>query len=374
MKYRTLGRTGEKISALAFGAMRLPLAEKPDTIDEPASIEMMRYAVDQGVNYIDSAYVYQNGASERVVGKTLLDGYRSKVSIATKAPVWNAEKTADFDRFLDEQLERLQTDHIEFYLLHCLTKSSWPKMKQLDVFSWAEQARADGRIGYFGFSFHDSLDVFKEIVDGYDWDFCQIQYNLVNEDVQAGTEGLKYAAGKGLGVIIMEPLFGGGLAVPPPEIQELWQVSGFRPADVALRWLWDKPEVSVVLSGMNTMGQVRENIESAERAAVGALAAEERDVVRCVQEKYRELSPVPCTKCGYCMPCPHGVDIPRNIELLNDATVFKGNSAVLCQNIYNSLPEQERAGACQVCGECEERCPQGIEISSVMKKVVEQFG
>ena len=373
MKHRTLGSTGKELSALGFGAMRLPSGPEPDTIDEPVAIEMMRYAIDRGVNYVDSAYVYQNGASERVVGKALLDGYRDRVSVATKVPVWDVAKTDDFDRFLEEQLLRLQTDHIEFYLLHCLTKSSWPKMKQLDVFAWAERTRAAGRIGHFGFSFHDSLDVFKGIVDDYDWDFCQIQYNLVNEDVQAGREGLKYAAERGLGVVIMEPLFGGSLALPPPEIQEIWQASGFRPADVALRWLWDQPEVSIVLSGMNTMEQVRENLESAERAGVGSLTAAEREVVRRVQEKYQELSPVPCTKCGYCMPCPHGVDIPRNIELLNEATVYKGNSAILCRNIYNSMPEQERAKACQACGECEERCPQGIEVSQVMKKVVEQF-
>ena len=372
MKYRTLGRTETNLSVLGFGAMRLPHTGKPEDIDEPAAIDLLRYAMDHGVNYIDSAYVYQNGASETVVGKALLDGYRSKASVATKCPVWMVKQPGDFDRFLNEQLARLQTDHIEFYLLHCLEKKTWAAMKEMDVFAWAERAQADGRIGQFGFSFHDRLDVFQEIVDAYDWAFCQIQYNLVSEDVQAGSAGLKYAAEKGLGVVVMEPLFGGTLAAPPPVVNEIWQVSGFTPADVALRWLWNQPEVSLVLSGMSTLDQVRENIASAQRADAGSLSSDEREVVRRVQEQYQTLSPIPCTKCGYCMPCPHGVQIPVNFQLMNDATVFQGSSS-LCRNLYHALPESERAAACEACGHCEELCPQDIDIAQLMQKVSKQF-
>ncbi len=373
MQYREFGRTGKSVSALGFGAMRLPTLGKESEIDEPAVVEMLRYAIDQGVNYIDTAYVYHGGNSEVAVGKALDDGYRDRVFLATKSPIFHVEKRDDFDRFLDEQLTRLQTGHIDFYLLHCLQGRFWPKMLELGVLDWAERALADGRIGQFGFSFHDSFDVFKQIVDAYDWPFCQIQYNLVNEDVQAGTEGLKYAAQKGVAVVVMEPLFGGTLANPPQAVREIWQESYCTPADLALRWVWDRPEVSLVLSGMNTMEQVRQNIESADRSSIDGLDETERALIRRVQGKYRELSPVPCTKCGYCLPCPNGVNIPLNFELFNSATLFQGSSKVLCRNLYLGLAETERAQACQECGTCEERCPQGLEIGQLMTAVAEHF-
>ena len=235
MKFRKLGKTGEEVSALGFGAMRLPTLGSDNEVDEAATIEMLRHAIDLGVNYVDTAYVYHGGASEVVVGRALQDGYRDKVHIATKSPIWMVETRADLDRFLSEQLERLQTQRIDFYLLHCVQQATWERMLQLGVLEWAQRAQQDGRIGHFGFSFHDSIDVFREVVDAYDWSFCQIQYNFVNEDVQAGSEGLKYAAQRGLGVVIMEPLFGGALANPPQHIWEMWQAHGSRAADVALR-------------------------------------------------------------------------------------------------------------------------------------------
>ena len=236
MQYRKFGRLPIEVSALGFGCMRLPTLGAETEIDEPAAIKMLRNAIDQGVNYVDTAYPYHGGKSEMVVGKALQDGYRERVHLATKSPVWLVNKQEDFDRFLNEQLSRLQTDHIDFYLLHNLQKKLWPKMLELEAFRWAEKAKADGRIGEFGFSFHDSYDVFVEIVDAYDWPFCQIQYNYTNQDVQAGTKGLKYAAQKGLAVIVMEPLFGGTLAHPPPPVQEIWNSLGENryPADLRL--------------------------------------------------------------------------------------------------------------------------------------------
>lgn len=373
MNYRTFGRTGVKVSALGFGAMRLPTKGKETDVDEAQAVEMIRYAIDQGVNYIDTAYVYHGGNSETVIGKALAGGYREKVYLATKLPIWNVQKTEDFDRLLDAQLARLQTDHIEFYLFHCLQKKTWPKLRDLGVLQWADKLLTDGRIGHLGFSFHDTYDVFVEILDDYDWDFCQIQYNFANEDVQAGTKGLKYAASKGLGVVIMEPLFGGTLANPPQPVWEIWNQYQCRPADVALRWLWDKPEVSLVLSGMSTLEQVQQNVESACRSGVGWLDANEATAVAAVQQEYRKLSPIPCTKCGYCMPCPNGVRIPVNFELYNNATVFKGSSIMLCRNLYGFLPEAEKAKTCVACGTCEEKCPQGIEIGKMMGRVQEQF-
>lgn len=373
MKYRTLGKTGVRTSALGFGAMRLPTKGGPDDVDEALAIEMIRYAVDQGVNYLDTAYPYHDGNSERVVGKALAGAYREKVYLATKLPVWSVQKREDCDRLFDEQLNRLQTDRVDFYLLHCLQKGSWPKMRALGVLDWAERLRADGRIKHFGFSFHDSFEVFKEIVDGYEWDMCQIQYNYVCEDVQAGTEGLEYAAERGLGVVIMEPLFGGTLANPPKPVEDLWAARRANPVDLALQWLWNKPEVSLVLSGMSTLEQVRQNVESACRSGVDSLGQAELDLIARVSEEYQRISPIPCTKCGYCAPCPSGVNIPANFELYNQATVLQGNSVLLCRNLYLSLPEPERAAACQQCGSCEERCPQHIPIRDKLSLVERQF-
>jgi len=375
MKYRKLGKTGKQVSALGFGAMRLPvIGDDEANIDEPATIEMVRYAIDHGVNYVDTAYSYHGNNSERVLEKALRDGYGEKVILATKSPVWLVERRDDFDRFLDEQLEKLRRPSIEFYLLHCLQKKNWPKICELGVLPWAEKALADGRIAHFGFSFHDSFELFREIVDAFDWSICQIQYNFVNEDVQAGTAGLEYAAARGLGVVVMEPLFGGTLADPPPEIREIWSRAGRSPVDAALQWLWNRPEVSVVLSGMNTLEQVRENVQSACRSGVGSLKQDDLDLVARVREKYQGFSPIPCTGCGYCMPCPQGVDIPVNLRLYNDGLVYKGSTLRLCRNLYRSLPQTERAAACTACGTCEEICPQQIEVSRWMPRVDEEYG
>jgi predicted aldo/keto reductase-like oxidoreductase len=375
MKHRTLGKTGISVSALGFGAMRLPTLTKSESdIDQSQATAMIRHAIDSGVNYVDTAYVYHGGQSEAAVGKALAEGYREKVHLATKLPVWSVESTADCDRLFDEQLARLETDCVDFYLLHCLQQASWPKMRDVGVLDWAEKARAKGRIRYLGFSFHDTFELFQKIVDAYDWSICQIQYNYICEDVQAGMRGLEYAAAKGLGVVVMEPLFGGTLAVPPKPVQEIWDRAGGRSAvDMALRWVWNKPEVSLVLSGMSSMEQVRQNLASAARSGVGTLKPDDMELIGRVRDAYSELSPIPCTKCGYCTPCPHGVNIPQNFELSNQAAVLAGNSAVLCRNLYFSLSESEKAAACQECGLCEEHCPQQIPIREKLAGVAKQF-
>lgn len=375
MKFRKFGNLDQEISALGFGAMRLPTTGHIKDIDEPAATEMLRHAIDGGVGYVDTAYVYHEGNSERFLGRALQDGYREKVSLATKSPIWMVETSDDFDRFLDEQLERLQTDRIDFYLLHCLQERFWPKVQELGVFRFAERARADGRIGQFGFSFHDSFDVFRKIVDAYDWSFCQIQYNYVNEDVQAGTKGLEYAADKGLGVIVMEPLYGGTLASPPAIVRPIWDDAppDTGPVDLALRWLWNQPAVSLVLSGMSTLEQVEQNLASADRSDVGSLGEDELELIARLQSKYAELTPIPCTRCGYCMPCPSGIDIPLSLGLYNDATVFEG-SADLCRNLFRGLVESSRATVCTGCSQCEEKCPQQIEIGQLMIEIEKKFG
>ncbi|MGQ9554784.1 MAG: aldo/keto reductase [Anaerolineae bacterium] len=376
MQYRKFDKLDWKVSALGFGCMRLPTKGSYEVIDEPEAIRMLRYAIDNGVNYVDTAYGYHGGHSEEVLGKALKDGYRQKVRVATKLPPWHVKTAADFDRILNEQLSKLQTDHINFYLLHSLSKDSWAKIRDLGVLPWAEGAIRDGRIGYLGFSFHDDLATFKEIIDAYDkWTFCQIQYNYMGEEDQAGTEGLQYAAGKGLAVVIMEPLLGGSLVNPPAPVQALWDTAPVKrnAANWALQWLWNKPEVSVVLSGMSTMAQVQDNLASADASGVGLLSEAELALVSKVRDTYRNLKPIPCTGCEYCMPCPQGVNIPRNFAIYNQGMMY--NTAESSREEYNKwLDANARASLCIQCRQCEPKCPQHIEISDWMPRVHEVLG
>jgi len=373
MKYRKFGNLSWQASALGFGMMRLPIiGEDTAAIDEPEATRMLHYAIDHGVNYVDTAWTYHSEQSEPFVGRALKNGYRDKVKLATKLPVWLTKQASDFDRILNEQLRRLQTDHIDFYLLHSLSAESWRKVRDMGVLPWAEKALADGRIRYLGFSFHDDYAAFQEIVDAYDkWTFCQIQYNYMDIENQAGTRGLKYAADKGLAVVVMEPLLGGRLANPPMAIRELWDKSAVKrsPADWALQWVWDQPEVSLLLSGMTTMQHVQENLASAERSALGALTKSEQVLIAQVRDKYKELCPIPCTKCGYCMPCPSGVDIPRVFEVFNEGLMHDDPPGARVR--YKLVPKEARANQCIQCQQCEEVCPQDILVSEWMPKVDE---
>jgi predicted aldo/keto reductase-like oxidoreductase len=371
MQYRTFGRLDWKPSALGFGAMRLPtVGGDPAKIDEPLAMRMIRTAVDGGVNYVDTAWPYHREHSEPLVGRALRDGYRDRVRLATKLPVFLTETRADFDRYLNEQLSRLETDHVDFYLLHGLNKIAWPKVRDLGVLDWARRAIADGRVGHLGFSFHDDLATFKEIVDDGDWTFCQIMYNYMDIAFQAGTEGLRYAAAKNLAVVIMEPLRGGQLTCPaPPAVAEIWAEAPMRrsQADWALQWLWNQPEVSLCLSGMSAMSHVEENLASADRARIGSLSAEELALIDRVREAYRELSPIPCTNCKYCMPCPNGVAIPNIFAIFNDLRMYgDARRARMSYNVF--MKEEARANHCVECGACESACPQQIEIIDWLKK------
>ncbi len=375
MQYRKFGKLDYQASALGFGCMRLPTQGSSSNIDEPEAIRMIRHAIDQGVNYVDTAYGYHGGNSERVVGRALKDGYRAKVKLATKLPVWHVKTAADFDRLLNEQLDKLQDNHIDMYLLHSLEQKTWRNVHQLGVLEWAEGAIADGRIGCLGFSFHDAYEVFQEIVDAYDkWAFCQIQYNYIDIETQAGLKGLKYAASKGLAVVIMEPLLGGKLASPAPQVQAVWNRAKAKrtPVDWALQWLWDQPEVSLVLSGMSTMEQVEQNLASADVSGVGTLTAAERKLAVRARQAYHATCPIPCTACRYCMPCPNGVDIPGNFEIYNHGAMFDDLAGA--RESYAKVPEDERASACIQCRLCEDLCPQHILISEWMPTVDEVLG
>ena len=367
MQYRKFGNTGAEVSALGFGCMRLPVL-KDGGVDEAEAISIIRHAIDEGVNYIDTAYPYHDGKSELVVGKALQDGYREKVYLATKLPLWNVHEEADFDRLLNEQLQKLQTDHIDFYLLHAMGKERLEQVvKPLHLVEHMKQAKADGRIRHIGFSFHDSLEAFKEIVDYTDaWEFCQIQYNYININDQAGTEGMRYAASKGLGVIIMEPLLGGRLANLSEHVAAAFP-AGKTPVEHALDFLWNQPEVGVVLSGMSSRKQVEDNLTYASRSGVGMLSAEETAVYAKVKEIYDSMSMVGCTGCSYCMPCPFGLNIPEIFKAYNGFGVHGSKNRV-----------RERCGAmevgpdqCHSCHKCEQICPQHIKISQVMKDITE---
>ncbi|RLD11019.1 MAG: aldo/keto reductase [Chloroflexota bacterium] len=372
MKYRKFGQLDWECSTLGFGCMRFPTIDGDSAkIDEAESANMLHYAIDHGVNYIDTAYPYHQKQSEPFVGRTLKGKYREKVKLATKLPCWEVETANDFDRLLNEQLERLQTEQIDFYLLHALNKKSWDKVHGLDVLPWAEKAIADGRIAHLGFSFHDDYPVFEEIIDAYDhWDFCQIQYNYMDTNVQAGRKGLHYAASKGLAVVIMEPIRGGRLVSPPAPVQTLWDTAPHQrtPADWALQWVWNQPEVTLLLSGMSTMQHVIENVASADASGVGTMTEDELAVIQKVREKYQELIAIPCTQCEYCLPCPEGVNIPRVFDVYNDGIMYdKLDHAKFMYN--NFVPETERANLCVACRECEEKCPQNILISEWMPRV-----
>lgn len=384
MLYRKFGKTNEMVSVLGFGCMRLPVLDGVVTnIDDEKAIAMLRHAIDEGVNYVDTAYPYhsdvpgRSGASEPFVARALKDGYRERVKIATKLPSWLIKTREDMDKYLNEQLERLETDHIDFYLVHALNSGTWATLTELGIGEFLDSALKDGRIKHAGFSFHDELDLFKEIVDYYDWSFCQIQYNYLDEYYQAGLEGLEYAANKGLGIAIMEPLRGGKLARDIPEaVQAVFDRSEVRrtPAEWALRWVWNHPDTAVLLSGMSRMDNVTQNLATANEAIANSLTERELETIDEVKVVFRRTK-VNCTGCNYCMPCPVGVDIPRQFTYYNDYYFLDNqNQKNALKTAYaEKVKPEEQASACVECGSCEENCPQNIAIPEELKQVAELF-
>ena len=380
MLYRKIPKNGDELSILGFGCMRL--AVKDDgSIDEERATKQIRYAIDHGVNYVDTAWPYHMGQSEPFVGRALADGYREKVKLATKLPSWLIQSREDMDTFLDAQLKKLKTDHIDYYLVHALIGELWDTVEKLGVVDFLDKAKADGRIKNAGFSFHGAVDDFNRIVVAYDWDFCQIQYNFLDEINQAGTAGLEYAASKGLGVIIMEPLRGGNLTKNvPPAVKKIWDEAPVKrtAAEWALRWIWNHPEVTVVLSGMNDEAYIRENLKVADKANPNSLTGNELELVKRVEGKYRELMKVGCTGCRYCMPCPSGVNIPLCFETYNNLYMAddpNGEKFMYAARLGGALGlgTPEFASQCVQCGECREKCPQHIDIPAVLECVVKDL-
>lgn len=376
MLYREMGKTGDLVSNLGFGCLRLP--QKDKKIDQKRAEKLIITAIEKGVNYFDTAYIYPN--SEVFLGKVLAKAYRDKVMIATKMPPIMVHSQKDMALMLTKQLRRLQTDHIDYYLLHSLNSGEgWQRMKQLGVEEFIKNAQQSGKINRIGFSYHGDSDNFKEIVDDYPWDFCQIQYNYLDEKTQAGKVGLEYAAAKGLGVSIMEPLRGGLLAHRiPSQVQALFdEAQGKRtPAEWALRWVWNHAEVSVVLSGMNEEFQIEENIRIASDVYPQSLTASDQRIISKAREIFARQVKVGCTGCGYCMPCPSGVNIPMSFGYYNDKYLYKAKSA---QTSYLGMlggmdgGTPAYASLCRNCGKCEQHCPQSLPVRKHLREVAKDM-
>ena len=383
MQYRKMGSLDWEVSALGFGCMRLPqrrLNRMRAETDE--SIRIIRHGIDLGVNYIDTAWPYHLGDSERIVGQALQDGYRERVHLVTKLFMPMVRETEAFDRYLNSQLEKLQTDYLDIYLFHGLNAGAFEKVKRLGLIEKMEEAKKQGRIRHIGFSFHDTFPVFKEIVDYYDWDMAQIQYNYMDTGIQATTDGLAYGHGKDIAMVIMEPLKGGRLANPPAEALHLMHANGNgrTPVDWALQFLWNRPEIATVLSGMGNQQMVDENCASADRSGINSLSQAEEETVAQIAEVYRSKILVPCTGCGYCMPCPAGVNIPQNFAILNNVSTESrrimrwqlGRGYKKLADSKETLGKENPNGngaLCVDCGKCLEKCPQQINIPVELEKV-----
>ena len=374
MLYRNYGKTNEKVSTLGFGLMRLPLSD--GKIDRSKSSELLDYAISRGLNYLDTAYPYHNGESEEFLGEYLKSrNIREKVFIATKLPSFLIKTRDDFEKYFNEQMKKLQLDYVDFYLVHALNKEYFENVKSLGVFEFLDYLKAQGKIKHVGFSFHDKLEVFKEIVDSYPWEFCQIQYNILDANYQAGEEGLKYATDRGLGLAVMEPLRGGRLASNvPKDIKELWDSAEVKrtPAQWAFKYLWNNENVDVVLSGMNDFDQIKDNIDTAETTDANSLSHSETELIEKVKEKYISKIKVNCTACRYCMPCPMGVNIPKAFDYLNNASLFDDLSTFK-ENYIKSLKDKESPVNCIKCGKCETICPQHIEIRKSLEETISVF-
>jgi uncharacterized protein len=373
MQYRRLVKRSDDLSVLGYGCMRLPT--KNGRVDEKKTEEQMLYAIKQGVNYFDTGYLYHAGKSEVVLGKIIKkNNLRDKVYIADKLPAFLIKKPEQIESYYKTQMERLDMAYIDYYLMHMLDSlKSWQTLKDFGILEFLEEKKAKGEIRHIGFSFHGRPEEFIKIVEDYDWEFCQIQYNYLDENSQAGLDGLKRAHELAIGVIIMEPLRGGNLAARAPDkVKERFNAYKEQrsPADWALRWIWNHEQVGVVLSGMNVDEHIRENIKVAGEATPGSMSQEEMQVVDDVKMIYRELMKVPCTGCNYCMPCPFGVDNPQTFTDYNNKYFFGKMSAKIFyigRSIGLMGAANSRADQCTQCGKCEKHCPQQIAIREELK-------
>lgn len=365
MQYMEYGKTGLKVSRFGLGCMRFPS-------DKTEAIKMVRYALDNGVNYLDTAYVYSD--SEVITGKALKDGYRQKAVLATKNPVWNVRKHSDYEKFLDEELKRLGTDYIDVYLLHNMNHDHWISVKKYDGLTFLDKMLQKGKIRHKAFSFHGTVSAFNEIVDAYDWEMAQIQLNILDENQQAGVEGLKKAFDKGMAVVIMEPLRGGHLVNNVPE--EVKRLVAEYPEKRSLiewhfRWLYNKPEVTVVLSGTNSIGQLKENIAIFDKAACNVLSDRDIEMINNIKAAFESNASIGCTGCRYCMPCPNNVSIPEIFKLYNNLSIMKTHWVDKEMYTSNIIASGTGVDQCTECGLCMTHCPQELKIPERLREAHE---
>lgn len=371
MLYRKMGKTNEEVSLLGFGAMRLPV-DGEGQIDEAASIALIRKAIDNGINYIDTAFLYPK--SEKIIGKALQDGYREKAFIADKFPLATTRSEEDRESIFNKQLERLGVDCIDFYLLHNISPAFWKRVAKYDVYNFFAQKKKEGKIKHLGFSFHGGFELFKEVIDAYDWDFCQIQLNYMDKNEQATIEGLNYAYDKGISVIIMEPLKGGRLTQNiPPAVQEIWDGAEDQktPAEWAFKWLISNPKISLILSGMSSEEQLDANLKIFSDPDMETLTDAQAELLETVADKYRSLIKFGCTGCNYCLPCPQKIVIPSVIGYYNDWNAFDHPTSAKFE--YTGWLGKHGSD-CIECHACEDKCPQHLPIAQAMKEAAEAFG
>ena len=375
MVYNEFGRISEKVSRFGMGCMRLPQRKNgqgQDVIDEEESIKMIRLAIDEGVNYFDTAYAYPG--SEDLLGKALKGGYREKVMIATKCPLGEIHEYGDYQRIFDESLRRLQTDYVDVYLFHCLERKGWEKVKSTNGIAFMEGLKKSGKIRNIAFSFHAEHDLFKEIVDAYPWDMCLIQLNILDRDHQAGVRGLQYAGQKGIPVAIMEPLKGGLLGNKPPE-EVVKLLEGYHEkrslVEWALRWLYNQKEVKVVLSGASSMEQLEDNIRIFNEAESQVLSPSDEELITKIKDIYSSKVRVGCTGCGYCMPCKAGVNIPEIFKIYNDSALSSWTEFGRVFYDLIAVSNGRDASNCIECRACEGHCPQGLPIADLLKQAHE---
>lgn len=383
MRYRTLGKTGERVSALGYGCMRLPVSGgNYGQVDEKAAMRLVRHAVDHGVNYIDTSWPYHSldplkeGTSEPFVGKAVREIGRDKIFVATKLPIWAVRSRADMDAFLDAQLKSLQTDYIDFYLVHNIMELTWYNVVALGLADFLDAAKKSGKVRHVGFSFHDTRALLEKVLGYYDFEFHQNIVNYRDTNFQAGMPGVRRSRSLGLGIIGMEPVMGGFLAGQlPPRALEILAATGVRrsPAAWALRWAWDQPEVDMLLSGMSTLEQVEENVRLCEEADI-PLTGEELSAIDQVVAVLKEKDEIPCTECNHCS-CPHGVFISCCFSMYNSAREFDLDKIPISEHSYGLVLKNtpQEAARCNDCGLCSWQCPQGIDIPTQLRKVARHF-
>lgn len=380
MKKRTIKKTQEKISPIGFGAMRLP--SKNGKINYIESEKLIHHAIDKGINIIDTAAIYNNGESEKVIGKALKGKYKDKVKISTKLPAMNIKKYEDMEKILNKQLERLQINCIDYYFLHNIDLKGMNRLLKKDVLKFISKAKKEGKIKYIGFSYHGPTDEFPLLIDAYDWDMVMVQYNYFDNNVQADIKGIQYATSKGLGIFVMEPLKGGILAGKmPEEVENIFKKtdSSKTNAEWSLSWILNHPEITCVLSGMNTLSQIDENINIGNTAKPNSMSLKELETIDNAKIALKKLLKINCTSCGYCLPCPKGVNIPECMKIYNEKYLFnqKGflNQSLIdyYMTVSGIMINKANAGLCNGCGKCLKKCPQKLNIPKELNKVKTEF-